>query len=95
MGEGSNTIDKYKDKSKSIKRVGGEHDSSRVNQKKKKVLIKDYHSMIEMEIALKKKQPTKVCGSMLIGEFLIKVEKQLIKWLKKKRTTKMQNLKKK
>ena len=67
--EGVNIVDKTKENQKSVKRVEVERDTSKGNEKKKRPLTEGYQSIVGNEFDVKK-QPTRLCGSMMIGEFL-------------------------
>jgi len=58
------------EKKKSTKRPVVEDDKSKTNDKMKKALTQDYESMVGHQFTTKKKQPTILCGTMLIAEFL-------------------------
>jgi len=71
IGERKNAIGKSKEKNqKSTKTPAMKRDDSQINGKKKKALIQDYGSIVVQRIAINKKQPTTLCVSMSIVEFL-------------------------
>jgi len=61
---------KIVEKNNSTKRPSLEHDNSKTNDKKKKTLIDDYEAMCVEQATAKKKQPSTLCPSMKIADFL-------------------------